>query len=81
MESGVRRCPYVLISVCTARAANARPEGLASRLNQLLGDDALCRSMGERSRALYEESFTLDHFLDGVGRVIQNCAVGTPGKS
>ena len=59
----------------------ARPEGLASRLNQLLADDALCRSMGERSRALYEESFTLDHFLDRVGRVIKNCAIGTPGKS
>jgi glycosyltransferase involved in cell wall biosynthesis len=52
----------------------ASPEGIAERLNQLLADDVLRRTMGERSRRLFEEKFTLGWFIDNMARVIRECA-------
>ena len=50
------------------------PEDIARRLNQLLSDDNLRRTMGERSRQLYEEGFTLSQFVENWSRAIQRCA-------
>ena len=55
----------------------ASPEALATRLNELVGDDEARRAMGERSRRLYEENFTISHFIERISRAIQQCtAVG-----
>ena len=40
------------------------PAAIARRLNQLLRDDDLRRTMGERSRQLYEERFTLPQYVE-----------------
>jgi glycosyltransferase involved in cell wall biosynthesis len=50
------------------------PEAIARRLNQLLHNDGLRRTMGERSRRLYEERFTLPKFVENWSRAIQRCA-------
>jgi glycosyltransferase involved in cell wall biosynthesis len=50
------------------------PEALARRLNQLLSDDELRRTMGERSRQWYEERFTLPAFVENWTRAIQQAA-------
>lgn len=39
------------------------PIDIACKLNELVADDAMRRSMAERSRMLYEERFTLDSFV------------------
>ena len=40
------------------------PQGIARRLNELIDNEALRKTMGERSRKLYEERFTLNQFVD-----------------
>jgi glycosyltransferase involved in cell wall biosynthesis len=40
----------------------SNPAAIAERLNQLLNDDNLRRTMGQRSRDLYVERFTLEKF-------------------
>lgn len=50
------------------------PEAVARRLNQLLSDDDLRRTMGERSRQLYKERFTLSKFVENWSRAIQRVA-------
>jgi glycosyltransferase involved in cell wall biosynthesis len=52
----------------------ASPEALAKRLNELVRDSEARRAMGERSRRLYEENFTLSHFLERISCAIQQCA-------
>jgi glycosyltransferase involved in cell wall biosynthesis len=39
------------------------PIDIACKLNELVADDAMRKTMGERSRMLYEERFTLDSFV------------------
>jgi glycosyltransferase involved in cell wall biosynthesis len=51
------------------------PQVLAARLNQLLDDEGLRRSMGERSRQLYEERFTSSQFVSGFSRAIRDCVL------
>ena len=46
------------------------PEALAERLERLVLDPGLARSMGHRGRKRYEESFTVDHFGRNMERVI-----------
>jgi glycosyltransferase involved in cell wall biosynthesis len=46
------------------------PNAIANRLNQLVRDDTLRKTMGERSRRRYEERFTLKHFTDNWTRAI-----------
>lgn len=50
------------------------PEAVADRLNQLIKDDDLRKTMGERSRKLYEERFTLPQFTSNWVEAIQHCA-------
>lgn len=50
------------------------PAAIARRLNQLLSDDELRRTMGERSRQLYEERFTLPQYVENWSRAIRRCA-------
>lgn len=52
------------------------PKSIATRLNQLLQDDSLRKTMGERSRRLYEERFTLQHFVDSWTEAIKSCLSG-----
>jgi len=56
----------------------ASPPAIAARLNELLGQEDLRRSMGERSRAIFEEKFTLRRFLARFSEAIQRC--GGPGR-
>jgi glycosyltransferase involved in cell wall biosynthesis len=51
----------------------ASPDELARRLNELVEDDEARRAMGERSRRLYEENFTISHFLARISHAIQQC--------
>ncbi|MEN9935354.1 MAG: hypothetical protein RLZZ387_1933 [Chloroflexota bacterium] len=54
------------------------PSALAERVRQVLSDPELRRVMGERSRALYEEKFTLPRFVESwVGTLIQGVAPHT----
>jgi glycosyltransferase involved in cell wall biosynthesis len=50
------------------------PAAIARRLNQLLSDDDLRRTMGERSRQLYEERFTLPQYVQNWSKAIRRCA-------
>lgn len=50
------------------------PAAIARRLNQLLSDDDLRRTMGERSRQLYEERFTLPQYVENWSKAILGCA-------
>jgi glycosyltransferase involved in cell wall biosynthesis len=50
------------------------PPAIARRLNQLLSDDDLRRTMGERSRQLFEERFTLSQYVENWCRAIRRCA-------
>lgn len=50
------------------------PGALAARLNELVQDDGLRARMGQRSRELYLERFTVDHFIEAWVRAIQQCA-------
>lgn len=50
------------------------PAAIARRLNQLLSDDDLRRTMGERSRQLYEERFTLPQYVENWSEAILRCA-------
>ena len=50
------------------------PEAIARRLIQLLNDDELRQTMGERSRQLFEERFTLPKFVENWSRAIQRAA-------
>jgi glycosyltransferase involved in cell wall biosynthesis len=54
----------------------SNPGALAARLNQLLGDDALRHSMGEHSRRLYEEEFTIERFVQRFADAVEECAAG-----
>ena len=59
------------------------PAAIGRRLNQLIQDEALRRTMGERSRQLYLERFTLAQFVDSWSRAIQACCKGNypwPGE-
>lgn len=49
------------------------PEAIARRLNQLLSDDELRLTMGERSRRLFEERFTLPQFVENWSQAIKSC--------
>jgi glycosyltransferase involved in cell wall biosynthesis len=51
----------------------ASPDELARRLNELVEDEEARRAMGERSRRLYEENFTISHFLARISHAIQQC--------
>lgn len=51
----------------------ADPSALAARLNLLVRDDKLRRTMGEHSRELYEERFTLQRFTDNWTQAIRRC--------
>ncbi|MCI0557572.1 MAG: glycosyltransferase family 4 protein, partial [Nitrososphaera sp.] len=53
----------------------SNPEAIALRLNQLLKDEDLRQTMGERSRKLYEEQFTLEQFVDNWTQAIKRCVV------
>jgi glycosyltransferase involved in cell wall biosynthesis len=50
------------------------PAAIARRLNQLLSDDDLRRTMGERSRQLYEERFTLPQYVKNWSEAMLRCA-------
>jgi glycosyltransferase involved in cell wall biosynthesis len=54
------------------------PASIADRLNRILRDDALRQEMAERSRRLYEERFTLNHFVENWARAIKRCAADEP---
>jgi len=47
---------------------------LATHLAKLLDDDALRQSMGEKSRAAFDNHLTYDEMLDRYARVIQNAS-------
>ena len=51
------------------------PGAIAQRLNQLLNDDELRQTMGERSQQLFEERFTLPKFVENWSRAIQRVAI------
>jgi glycosyltransferase involved in cell wall biosynthesis len=55
------------------------PEASARRVNELLGDDNLRRTMGRRSRQLYEERFTLQKFIDNWVQAIHHSNI-VPSK-
>jgi glycosyltransferase involved in cell wall biosynthesis len=50
------------------------PAAIARRLNQLLSDDELRRTMGERSRRLYTERFTLSQYVENWSEAIRRGA-------
>ena len=54
--------------------AKSDPDAIARRLNQLISDDELRRTMGERSRQLYEERFTLSQYVENWSKAILGCA-------
>ena len=54
--------------------AKSDPDAIARRLNQLISDDELRRTMGERSRQLYEERFTLPKYVENWSKAILGCA-------
>jgi glycosyltransferase involved in cell wall biosynthesis len=54
----------------------SNPAAIAVRLNQLLHDDTLRATMGQRSRELYEARFTLERFTDNWVRAIVRCVAG-----
>ena len=49
------------------------PVSIALRLQQVLSDDALRQEMGERSRALYHERFTLERFVSQWVDLVKSC--------
>jgi glycosyltransferase involved in cell wall biosynthesis len=51
----------------------AAPQAIAARLNELLGQPDMRHIMGQRSRAVYEEKFTLRRFLASFSEAIQRC--------
>jgi len=46
---------------------------IALRLQQVLSDDTLRQVMGERSRALYNARFTLEHFVSQWVELVKSC--------
>ncbi len=50
------------------------PEEIAEKISLLIEDKDLRKKMGEKSQKKVKERFTLDHYIDGVVRVIEKSA-------
>jgi glycosyltransferase involved in cell wall biosynthesis len=57
------------------------PQSIARQLNMLLEDDVMRKQMGERSRQLYEQRFTLEQFVDAWERAIESVAGQAGGRA
>lgn len=57
--------------------------GFADAISSVCGDVAVWRRLSQAGRRRYEGSFTLDHYLDGMGQAFRDCmtmaTVGSPG--